>query len=165
MTATASLQDLLINDLKDIYSAENQALKEYPKLLAAVKHPELREAMQLHMEQTQEQVHRLDQIFEKMGQSGKGETCAAMRGLVKEADELLKDGHAPDVLDAALLAAAQKIEHYEIAGYGTVITYAEQLGDVETADLLKKTLSEEKHADKILSKLAESVINLDAQKA
>ena len=162
MTATAPLQELFVEDLKDIYSAENQALKAYPQLMEAVTHAELKDAMQLHFEQTQEQVARLEQIFEKLGQSPKGKTCQAMHGLVKEGQEILKEQTDPSVRDAALLAASQKIEHYEIAAYGTVITYAEQLGDEDAANLLKKTLNEEKHTDKLLSKLAEGVINQDA---
>lgn len=164
MTATASLQDLYLEDLKDIYNAENQAIKAYPKLMESVTHPELKEAMQLHLEQTQEHVSRLEQIFDKLGEKPTGKTCKAMNGLVKEGEDILKEQSDPFVRDAALLAASQKIEHYEIASYGTVITYAEQIGDEEAVSLLKKTLNEEKHTDKILSKLAESVINQDANK-
>ena len=163
MTVSASLQDLMVNDLKDIYNAEHMALRAYPRMVQAVRHPELKEAMQLHLEQTQDQVERLDEIFAKLGQSNDGEASAAMHGLIEEAEELLQPERQTEVRDVALLAAAQKIAHYEIAGYGTVITYAEQLGREDVAETLKKTLHEEKQNDKTLSKLAEDVINLDTR--
>lgn len=163
MTASTSLQDLMVNDLKDIYSAEHMALRAYPKLVEAVQHPDLKEAMQFHLEQTQDQVERLDEIFDKLGYSERGEASVAMQGLIQEAEGLIHSDNHAEVRDTALLAAAQKIAHYEIAGYGTVITYAEQLGRDDLAEPLKKTLHEEKQNDKTLSKLAEDVINLNAR--
>jgi ferritin-like metal-binding protein YciE len=157
-----SLQKLYVEELKDLYSAENQILKALPKMVKAATSPELQSAFQLHLEQTKGQVQRLEQIFETLGKSPKGKTCKAMEGLVAEGEELMGQKSEPEVLDAGLIAAAQRVEHYEIAGYGTVRTYAQLLGDQTAASLLQQTLDEEGETDKKLSQLAESLINPQA---
>ena len=159
-----SLQALYIEELRDLYSAETQITKALPKMIKAASHDELKTAFQEHLDQTMGQIERLEKIFEKLGKSPKGKTCKAMEGLVEEAAELLKEGKDadPSVLDAGLIAAAQRVEHYEIAGYGTVRTYAETLGDDEAAGLLQETLDEEAETDRRLTDLAENVVNVEA---
>jgi len=158
-----SLHELYLEELKDIYSAENQLLKALPKMAAAASAASLREAFEEHLQVTQEQVARLDKIFGALNQTPGGKKCAAMEGLIKEADELLaKEGADPEVLDAALIAAAQKVEHYEIASYGTVRTYAKLLGEDDAAELLQETLNEEGETDEKLTVLAEEQINVQA---
>lgn len=158
-----NLRDLLLHELRDIYSAEKQLIKALPKLAKAASHEELQEAFQDHAEQTQEHVERLDQIFEGMDESSRGDKCAAMEGLIEEAQKLVDEEMPPNVLDAALLAAAQRVEHYEIAAYGSARTFAEILDEDEAADLLGQTLEEEKEADIRLTELAESIINSEAE--
>ncbi|HEX8204211.1 MAG TPA: ferritin-like domain-containing protein [Isosphaeraceae bacterium] len=157
-----SLQKLYVEELRDLYSAENQILKALPKMAKAASSPELQAAFQQHLEVTKGQVQRLEQIFETLGKSPKGKKCKAMEGLVEEGQELMSADAEPEVLDAGLIAAAQRVEHYEIAGYGTVRTYAQLLGDQEAADLLQQTLDEEAQTDEALSQLAESLINIQA---
>ena len=157
-----SLQKLYVEELKDLYSAETQILKALPKMAKAASSPELQGAFQEHLEQTKVQVERLEQIFEALGKSPKGKTCKAMEGLVEEGSDLMKEDADPAVLDAGLIAAAQRVEHYEIAGYGTVRTYAQLLQDDEAARLLQETLDEEGATDKKLTQLAESLINVEA---
>jgi ferritin-like metal-binding protein YciE len=160
-----SLQDLYLEELKDLYSAENQLLKALPKMAKAASSAELRTAFEDHLEQTRGQVERLERIFKKLGASPKGKKCKAMEGLIEEGSELMAEQAEPAVMDAALIAAAQRVEHYEMAGYGCVRTYARLLGHKEAADLLQATLQEEAAADKKLSKLAESTINVEANES
>jgi ferritin-like metal-binding protein YciE len=157
-----SLQDLFVNELRDIYSAETQMTKALPKMARAASAPELKEAFQEHLEQTKGQIERLRTIFETLHKKPTGKTCKAMEGLVAEGSETMSEDAEPAVLDAALIAAAQRVEHYEIAAYGTVVAYARLLKDSQSANLLKKTLDEESTTDKKLTKLAESLINIEA---
>jgi ferritin-like metal-binding protein YciE len=163
----ASLTDLLINGLQDLYDAEQQILKALPRLAEAAFAEELRESLQLHVRQTEEQVGRLEQAFKALKVPAKAKHCPAMAGLIKESQELLKEDRNadPTVLDAALIVAAQKIEHYEIASYGSARTFAETLGAREIAKLLQETLDEEAETDRKLTELATSTINLDAAEA
>jgi ferritin-like metal-binding protein YciE len=160
-----SLQALYVNDLKDLYSAEKQILKALPKMIKAASHEELAATFSEHLRVTERQVERLERIFADLEESPRGKKCVGMEGLIEEAQELLKDNPDPEVLDAGLIAKAQHVEHYEIAGYGTVRTYAEELGLTKHAELLQQTLDEEGEADKRLSALAESSINLQAEMA
>lgn len=160
-----TLQDLYIEELRDIYNAENQLVKALPKVAQAATSDELRTAVEDHLEQTKEHVERLDQIFESLGESSKGKKCKAMEGLVEECSELLEEDIAESVLDAALIAAAQRVEHYEIAVYGTLATFAKLLGREDDADLLGQTLDEEKEADETLTDIAESTINAEASES
>jgi len=159
-----SLHDLYVEELKDLYSAETQLIKALPKMAKAASSESLREAFQEHLDVTKQQLERLDQIFEGLGKSPKGKKCVAMEGLIEEGSELIsqKKDIDPVVLDAGLIGAAQKVEHYEIAGYGTVRTYAKLLGEDEAAELLQETLNEEAETDEKLTALAESEINLEA---
>jgi ferritin-like metal-binding protein YciE len=165
MVALNDLNDLLIDQLKDLYNAEGQLTKALPKMAKAASNPELKQAFENHLAQTEEHVNRLEQVFESLGEKAKGKTCAAMKGLIEEAKELLGEDAQPEVLDAGLIAAAQRVEHYEIAGYGTVRTYAESLGHSEAARLLQQTLDEEGSTDKLLTKIAESHVNQMAENA
>ena len=157
-----TLQDLYLEELKDVYDAEQQLLKALPKMAKAASSDELRNAFEDHLEQTKEQISRLEQIFENHGTSGKGKKCKGMAGLIEEANELIKEDIEPDVLDAGLIAAAQRVEHYEIAVYGCVATYANLMGNEEEAELLQQTLDEEKETDELLTEIAESSINVEA---
>jgi ferritin-like metal-binding protein YciE len=163
--ALSSLEDLFIEELKDIYNAEHQILKALPRMAKAASKPELRKAFAQHLEVTKGQVARLEKIFDRYDTSPRGKKCKGMEGLIEEGKEIMKEDVEEDVLDAALIAAAQKVEHYEIASYGTVRTWAEMMGDKESARLLQKTLDEEGETDKKLTKLAESVVNLEAIEA
>lgn len=160
-----SLQDLFVDELKDLYNAENQLLKALPKMAKAAHHPDLKQAFTDHLEETRGQVERLEQIFKGLDGSPKGKKCKAMEGLVEEGKEIIEQSADPAVKDAALIAAAQRVEHYEIAGYGCVRTFARLLGNDEAADLLQETLDEEAAADKKLTDLAETVINAEAEVA
>ena len=160
-----SLQALYINELKDLYSAEKQLLKALPKMAKAASHEELAANFTEHTRVTERQVERLERIFADLGESPRGKKCVGMEGLIEEAQELLQEKPDPEVLDAGLISKAQHVEHYEIAGYGTVRTYAEQLGLTKHAELLQQTLDEEGEADKRLTALAESSINLEAEAA
>jgi len=159
----ASLDDLLVSELKDLYSAENQLLKALPKMAKAASNAELKAAFTEHLEVTRNQVERLNQVFEELGASPRGKKCKAMEGLIEEGKELMGEDAEPSVMDAALIAAAQRVEHYEIAGYGCVRTFAQHLGLDRVAKLLEETLDEEKEADQTLTDLAESVINVEAE--
>ena len=159
-----SLDKVLLDELKDLYSAENQILKALPKMAKAASSPLLKEAFTSHIEQTRGQVARLDRIARLMGEkSFKGKKCKAMEGLLEEGTELIEEGGDPAVLDAAMIGAAQKVEHYEIAGYGTARTHARHLGHEQVARLLQETLDEEGQTDKNLTKIAQRKINLDAK--
>jgi ferritin-like metal-binding protein YciE len=157
-----SLKDLYVEELRDLYSAENQIIKALPKMTKAASSEELKAAFREHLEQTKGQVQRLEKIFEALGKKATGKTCRAMEGLVMEGEELIEEKPDPVVLDAGLISAAQRVEHYEIAGYGSVRTYAETLGEGDAASLLQQTLDEEAATDKKLTQLAESVINAQA---
>ena len=159
-----SLQKLYVEQLKDLYSAEEQILEALPKMAKQTRHAELKRAFQEHYQQTEQQKQRLEQIGEMLGEELSGHTCKGMQGLVKEGDEVMKEFTDSDVLDAALISAAQRVEHYEMAGYGCARTYAHMLGLQEQADLLQRTLDEEGDTDQKLTDLAETVINIDAMK-
>ncbi|HEX5436505.1 MAG TPA: ferritin-like domain-containing protein [Gemmatimonadaceae bacterium] len=163
--ALDSLNELYLDQLRDLYSAEKQLLSALPTMAKRSSHPGLKSGFQQHEAQTKTHVQRLDQIFQQLGQNPSGQTCVGMQGLIKEGEELLKKQSEPDVLDAALIAAAQRVEHYEIAGYGCVRTFANLLGHPEQADLLQRTLNEEGGMDHKLTQLAEAVINADAMTA
>jgi ferritin-like metal-binding protein YciE len=160
-----SLRELYVDELKDLYSAEKQILQALPKMVKKATDAKLKQAFQEHLEVTQQQLERLDAIFEEIGKSPRGKKCKAMEGLVEEGKEVMQEEMTPEVMDAALIAAAQRIEHYEMAGYGTVRTYAQLLGEPKQAKLLQQTLDEEGKADKTLTQLAESSINVEANVA
>lgn len=158
-----SFRKLWVHELKDLYNAENQLLKALPKMSAKATNPDLKAAFDEHLEETRGQVKRLETIFKSLDYGPRGEKCAAMEGLVEEAEDVFETVDDPDVLDAALIAAAQRVEHYEIAGYGTARAYAEQLGETEAERLLRETLEEEGAANEKLNMLALNQINLQAQ--
>src|SRR5262249_11415180 len=141
------LRDVYIDQLKDLYSAENQLVKALPKMAKAASSEELRQGFEEHLEQTKGHVERLEQIFNALDESPKGKKCAGMEGLIKEGGEVIDEGFEDAVLDAALIGAAQRVEHYEIAAYGTACAFAELLGETEHVALLKETLQEEKETD------------------
>lgn len=159
-----TLHDLYVEQLQDLYSAETQLVKALPKMEKAASHPQLKQAFQQHLAQTEQQVQRLDQIFQGLGKKPGGQTCKGMEGLIKEGEEMIKMKGDPAAIDAGLIAAAQRVEHYEIAGYGCVRTYADQLGDSKSAGLLQQTLDEEGKADKLLTTIAEQVVNVEAER-
>ncbi len=156
-----SLQELYLGELRDLYDAEHQIIKALPKMISKTSSEGLKSALEEHLEITRKQAERLEEIFENMGERAKAQKCHGMEGVIKEGNEKLKEAEDEDVRDAAIIASAQKVEHYEMAGYGTVRTWASLLGEQEAADLLQQTLEEEKEADQKLTTLAES-INLEA---
>ena len=158
------LRDLYIDELKDLYSAENQLVKALPKMAKAASSEELRQGFEKHLEQTRGQVQRLEQIFASLEENPKGKKCAGMEGLVKEGSEMIEEDFEGAVMDAGLIGAAQRVEHYEIAAYGTASEFARILGEDEHASLLEQTLEEEKETDEKLSELA-SEINSQANEA
>ena len=156
--AIKTADDLFLNSLKDIYSAEKQAVRAYPKLAKAVESEELKEALQTHLQETKGQIERLDRVFEILGKRPSGKTCEAMKGLLEEAMEVVEEiAEAGPLRDAGLIAAAQKMEHYEIASYGTVATLAQAMGQEEIAQLLGQTLQEEKQTDEKLTGVSNTV--------
>src|SRR6202162_2633587 len=155
------LRHLYVEELKDLYSAENQLVKALPKMAKASASQDLREGFEGHLEQTKEHVARLEKIFKALGENPKGKKCKGMEGLIKEGAEMIEEDPAPEELDAGLISAAQHVEHYEIAGYGCVSTYAKLLGEDQAVSLLRQTLEEEKETDKKLTQLA-GRINLEA---
>jgi len=157
-----SLRDLYVEQLHDLYSAETQLVEALPKMAKAASTPQLQNAFQEHLTQTKTHVQRIEQIFQKLGTKPKDQTCKGMEGLLKEGSEMIKMKGEPAAIDAGLIAAAQRVEHYEIAGYGCVHTYAQQLGEQQDAQLLQQTLNEEGQTDKKLTQLAEQLINLEA---
>lgn len=165
MAKVKSLEDLLVEELKDLFDAENQLTRALPKMAKAASAPELKEAFQEHLEITRGQVERLVQVFEELGQPAKGKRCEAMKGLIAEGQELISQDIEPEILDAGLIGAAQKVEHYEMAGYGTVRTMADVLGHKEAAQLLDQTLKEEGEADKKLTMIAKRFVNSRAMRA
>ena len=159
-----SLRDLYVDELRDLLYAENQIIKALPKMAKKANSPDLQQAFENHLEETREHVERLNTIFENMGMKPRAKKCPGMEGIIKEGSDMLSEDADADVLDAGIIAAAQRVEHYEIASYGTVRTYANLLGKQNWAELLQQTLSEEKAADQKLNALAEH-INMEAQAA
>lgn len=157
-----TLKDLYIHELKDLYSAENQIIKALPKMVKAAKHPQLADGFRKHLQETKEQAARLEKILKSHGESTRGPKCKGMEGVLKEGAEMIEEDADDDVRDAGLISAAQRVEHYEMAGYGTARTYANLLGDNANAKLLQKTLDEEGATDKKLTQLAEK-INVEAE--
>ena len=157
-----SLRDLYVQQLQDLYSAENQLVQALPKMAQKATHPQLKKAFQEHLAQTEQHVQRLEQIFTQLKTDPGGTTCKAMEGLIKEGDEMIKMKGEPAAIDAGLIAAAQRVEHYEMAAYGCVRTYAQEMKETQGAKLLQQTLDEEGATDKKLTQLAEQVINLEA---
>ena len=158
-----SLKELYVDELRDLYDAEQQITKALPKMIDAASSDELQSALNEHLEVTKQQAQRLEKIFENLGEKVKGKKCKGMEGLIKEGSEVIEENEDEQVRDAAIISAAQRVEHYEMAGYGTVRTYASLLGEDNAADLLQQTLDEEKEADEKLTQLAEQ-INLEAAK-
>lgn len=165
MASVETFEDLFEKSLKDIYDAEKQHSKALPKIVKMAHHPELKKAFQQHLEETQRQVERLEQCFEILEIKGKGERCEAAQGLVQEAQETMSEVDDPQVRDAGIIASAQAMEHYEIAHYGTVIAWAQKLGEREVVKLLQETLREEHAANQLLNQLAEQTINDEAMEA
>ena len=159
-----SLRQLYVDELKDLYNAETQIVKALPKLAKAASSPELRQAFEEHLRQTSEQVSRLEEIFGMLEEKPTGKKCLGMEGLVKEGADVMKEDYEGALMDSALIGAAQRVEHYEIAGYGTVRAMAELLGESDHVTLLEKTLEEEKQTDEKLNELAED-INAEAGEA
>jgi ferritin-like metal-binding protein YciE len=159
-----TLHDLFVHELRDLYSAENQLLKALPLMSQAAQSPELKRAFDTHVRETKEQVRRLEQVFKGLGEKPGGKTCKAMEGLVEEGEELLEEDADPDVMDAALIVTAQKVEHYEIASYGSVCTFGRVLGYDEATEVLKETMAEEERTDKLLTSIAEK-LNVQAKTA
>jgi ferritin-like metal-binding protein YciE len=157
-------RDLLVEELKDLYSAENQLIKALPKMAKAAASDELREAFEMHLGETEEHATRLEKIGKKLGESMKGKKCKAMEGLIEEGKEVMGEDAEPALLDLALIGAAQKVEHYEIAGYGTARTLAELAGETDVAEILQETLDEEGKTDKLLTEIAME-LNLEAAAA
>jgi ferritin-like metal-binding protein YciE len=152
-----SLHDLFVDELKDLYSAEQQISKALPKVVRAAESDKLKQALQHHLEETMDQVRRLELIFEHLGTSGKGKKCHGMQGVLEEGAEMIEEDAAPAVKDAGLISDAQRVEHYEIAGYGCVIAYANILGEQEAVKLLRQTLEEEKKANQTLTDISAQV--------
>ena len=160
-----TLRDLYIHELKDLYSAETQIIRALPKMAKAAANRQLAAAFNAHLAQTKRQAERLEKLLKKHGASTRGPKCQGMEGVLKEGDEMLQEDATPEVRDAGLIAAAQRVEHYEMAGYGCARTYAEELGDKAGAKVLATTLLEETQADVKLTKIAKSVVNLRAKSA
>ena len=157
-----SLRDLLVEELRDLYNAETQLVDALPKMAGAATSHELKSAFEHHLEETREHVSRLENIFQQIAEESSGETCEAMKGLIKEGEILLKAEGDPDVRDAGLIGAAQRVEHYEMAGYGTARSLARRLGENQVAEALQQTLNEEAEANKKLTSIAESRVNVSA---
>ena len=163
--AMDSLKELYVEELKDLYNAENQLLKALPRMAKKASSADLKAAFEEHLGQTEGQVNRLEKIFKALGEKPTGKTCKAMKGLVEEGKEIIDEDGDESVLDAALIGAAQKVEHYEIASYGTARTFASLLGEDDAVAALQKTLDEEAATDKKLTALAESLVNPEASNA
>lgn len=160
-----TLKQLLVHELSDLYSAETQLVKALPKMAKAADSDKLRDAFQQHLEQTKEHVERLDKVFAEIGEKPKMIKCKGMAGLIEEGEEMIAESGDPAVKDAGLIAAAQRVEHYEIAGYGCARTYAEMLGEDKSVKLLQTTLDEERTTDENLTDLAQRLINVEAAQA
>ena len=159
-----NLQQLFVEQLRDLYDGEQQITEALPKLIEKASNPQLKSALQEHLDITKQQIDRLDDIFEQLDEDADGETCKGMKGVIKEGDDLVGKADDAAVRDASIITSAQRVEHYEMAGYGTVKTYARQLGKPELARILEEILNEEKEADQKLTQLAES-INIEAKAA
>lgn len=159
-----NLQQLFLEQVRDLYDGEQQITKALPKLIDKAKSSALKAALQEHLQVTRDQIARLETIFSELGEKASGETCKGMKGVIDEGDDLVSRSNDPSLADACIITAAQRVEHYEIAGYGTVKTYARQLGRTNFAQLLEQTLQEEKEADKKLTQLAE-MINVQSREA
>jgi len=159
-----NLQRLFVKELRDLYDAEHQITDALPKLIDAAHNPQLKHALQEHLTVTKQQVSRLDRIFQMLGEKPTGETCKGMKGVIKEGDEIVSAGGDPSTIDAGIISAAQRVEHYEMAGYGTVRTYAKLLGQTQMASLLQQTLDEEAEADNKLTEIA-TTVNVEAKAA
>jgi ferritin-like metal-binding protein YciE len=159
-----NLKDLFITELRDLYDAENQITKALPKMISKAENPQLKSALQEHLQVTEGQIQRLERIFNTLNQKPTGQACKGMKGVIAEGDEMIGRSGDPSVIDAGIISAAQRVEHYEMAGYGTVRTYADLLGMSEAASLLQKTLDEEKQADSSLNQIAKT-INVEARAA
>jgi len=157
------LHKLFLEELADIYNAEQQLTKALPKMAKAAESQELRDAFEEHLEQTEEQISRLDQVFESLAEKMQRKTCKAMQGLIEEGTEVMQEHKGNPAIDAALIAAAQKVEHYEIATYGTLCAWADQMGHQDALDLLKQSIDEEETADERLTELAETIANERAE--
>ncbi|HZV21694.1 MAG TPA: ferritin-like domain-containing protein [Hyphomicrobiales bacterium] len=162
MATVGSLQELFLTTLQDIYHGEKQILRALPKMAKNATSPELKQAFQKHTDQTEQQLDRLQRVFEMLDKSARGRTCEAVEGIIEEGKEVMSEAETPEVMDAGLIAAAQAVEHYEIARYGTLRTWAQQLGMQEAAKLLEQTLQEEKQTDELLNKIALSGVNRKA---
>ncbi|EKS30265.1 ferritin-like domain-containing protein [Afipia felis] len=165
MSKTKTLKDLFHDTLKDIYFAEKKIMSALPKMAKAAQSDELRAAFEKHLEETEGQVERLESVFEELGETARGKTCDAIMGILDEGKEIMSEYKGAPALDAGLLAAAQAVEHYEISRYGTLITWAEELGLKKASQLLKETLAEEKKTDQTLTSIAKSVVNAEAEAA
>ncbi len=159
-----TIEKLFVEELKDLYSAENQITKALPKMVKAAKSQELRSALEQHLKETEGQIERLDRVFEMLGMKHTSKTCEGMKGVLEEGSEMLKETEEGDVRDMAIISAGQRVEHYEMAAYGTVRSYAKHLEKPQVAQLLEETLEEEKSADKKLTQISEQV-NRQAQRA
>lgn len=157
-----TLEDIFLQELQDVLSAERQIIKALPQMAENASHEELRTGFEEHLEQTREQVNRLEQVFEIFGRKPRAKKCGGMEGILEEGKEQMEKINDPQLRDAVMIAAAQKVEHYEICAYGTLVTWAEQLGHDDAADLLKETLAEEKETDQKLTELAKAGINEEA---
>ncbi|HET7537095.1 MAG TPA: ferritin-like domain-containing protein [Candidatus Didemnitutus sp.] len=157
MSKITNLRELFIEELRDLYHAENQLVKALPKMAKAATHETLREGFEQHLEETKHHVERLEQVFETLGEKPKGRTCEAMKGLIAEGEEWIAQKAEPSLKDAGLIVAAQKVEHYEIAGYGSVRTFAERLGFDDLGAILQETLDEEAETDKQLTDICEAL--------
>jgi ferritin-like metal-binding protein YciE len=157
-----TLKTLYINELRDLYNAENQLVKALPKMAKGASSEELKDAFEKHLKQTKSHVERLEEVFEDLGEKPKGKTCKAMKGLIEEGSEILHEDGEESVIDAGIIVAAQKVEHYEIAGYGSVRTFAQLLGRDRSAELLQTTLDEESETNETLNQLAEGIVNPEA---
>jgi ferritin-like metal-binding protein YciE len=163
--ALDSLQDLFLNELKDVLNAEKQLVQALPRMAKAAQSPQLQQAFTKHLRETEGHVERLERIFQSLGETARGRKCKGMEGLVEEGKEILEEEGQPEVIDAALISAAQRVEHYEIAAYGCLRTYAQLLGNTEADRLLQQTLAEEEATDKALTALGEGGINQAAMAA
>jgi ferritin-like metal-binding protein YciE len=157
-----TLEKLYVDELRDIYNAENQLLKALPKMAKGSSSPDLKSGFEKHLRQTETHVERLEQIFAELDESPKGKTCHAMKGLIEEGSEILKEDGEESVLDAGIIVAAQKVEHYEMAAYGSARTFARLLGQDKAAELLQSTLDEESETNESLNQLAENIVNPEA---
>ncbi len=160
-----SLKDLLVEELSDLYDAESQLVKALPKMAKAAAAADLKRAFETHLNQTNGQVQRLEEVFSTLDEKPKRKTCKGMKGLIEEGEEMIKEAGDPAVKDAGLIGAAQRVEHYQMAGYGCARTYAEMLGEQNCANMLQTTLEEARSTDKRLTELAERLINVEAARA